>query len=135
MILLVDSSQIERIYLALGGAGKLLFSREIPAKFSHSEKLIPEIDKLLRQASISPGELEGIVVVSGPGSFTALRIGLAVVNALAWAYQIKNVGLSRDQFVDYQDLLKKGEYMLNQIDNWQIIEPVYGKEPNISTAK
>ena len=135
MILLIDSSNIDSIYLALGQAGKILFSSKVPAKFAHSERLVPELDKLLQRANITPDKLEGIVVVSGPGSFTALRIGLAVVNTLAWVYQIKNVGLSKDQFVDYEDLLAKGEERLKKTTKWQIIEPAYGSEPNIGIGK
>jgi tRNA threonylcarbamoyladenosine biosynthesis protein TsaB len=48
-----------------------------------SAELVPQIDALLERHGFSKRDLGAFAVVSGPGSFTGLRIGLAVVKALA----------------------------------------------------
>jgi len=48
-----------------------------------SAELIPQIAVLLERHGFSKADIGGFAVVSGPGSFTGLRIGLAVIKALA----------------------------------------------------
>lgn len=48
-----------------------------------SAELVPQIAALLEKHNFSKADIGGLAVVSGPGSFTGLRIGLAVVKALA----------------------------------------------------
>jgi len=48
-----------------------------------SAQLVPQIAKLLEKHGRSKNDLCGFAVVSGPGSFTGLRVGLAAIKALA----------------------------------------------------
>jgi tRNA threonylcarbamoyladenosine biosynthesis protein TsaB len=48
-----------------------------------SAQLIPQVAALLERLGLSKSDLQGFAVVSGPGSFTGLRIGLAAIKALA----------------------------------------------------
>ena len=50
-----------------------------------SAQLVPQIAALLAKHDLSRQDIDGFVVVSGPGSFTGLRIGLAAIKALAEA--------------------------------------------------
>jgi tRNA threonylcarbamoyladenosine biosynthesis protein TsaB len=52
---------------------------------THSEKLLPLVDALLRQAGLAPADLDGVACGAGPGSFTGLRIGLATAKGLGFA--------------------------------------------------
>jgi tRNA threonylcarbamoyladenosine biosynthesis protein TsaB len=56
--------------------------------------LLEDVDELLTGADAEPGELEHIVVGTGPGSFTSLRMGLAASRALAFALDAQVAGVS-----------------------------------------
>src|SRR5271157_5662539 len=48
-----------------------------------SAQLVPQISALLAKHGFTKNDIGGFVVVSGPGSFTGLRVGLAAIKALA----------------------------------------------------
>ena len=50
---------------------------------SHSNTLLADIDRLLREMSVELPDIDLFAVAAGPGSFTGLRIGIATVKALA----------------------------------------------------
>lgn len=55
---------------------------------THSERLMPAVDRVLADAGWAPADLQGLAVAVGPGSFTGLRIGLSAVKGLALALGI-----------------------------------------------
>lgn len=61
---------------------------------THSEKLLPSIDWLLKELEVKKEELGGIAVSLGPGSFTSLRIGLAAAKGLSYGLNIPIAGVS-----------------------------------------
>lgn len=61
-----------------------LNKKEVESINSHSVILLPLIDSLLKEETLEPKDIERIVVVNGPGSFTGVRIGLTV--AKTWGY-------------------------------------------------
>jgi tRNA threonylcarbamoyladenosine biosynthesis protein TsaB len=61
---------------------------------SHSERLVPSIGRLLGELAIDRKELGGIAVSLGPGSFTALRVGISTAKGIAYSLGIPVVGVS-----------------------------------------
>jgi tRNA threonylcarbamoyl adenosine modification protein YeaZ len=57
-------------------------------------RLLEDVDDLLASADAEPGELRWIVVGTGPGSFTGLRMGLAASRTLALALDVQVAGVS-----------------------------------------
>jgi tRNA threonylcarbamoyladenosine biosynthesis protein TsaB len=52
---------------------------------THSERLLPSIDQILKDSQLTVRDIEGFAVSLGPGSFTGLRIGISTVKGLALA--------------------------------------------------
>lgn len=74
--------------VALGWVGdsglELLGEETLEVSATHSETVLPAIDRLLRDAGCRPGELELVAVGAGPGSFTGVRIGAALARGLCF---------------------------------------------------
>ncbi len=61
--------------------GKIL-SRTIDAKSKHSENVLKTIDEMCEEGNVRFRDIEKVAIVVGPGSFTGIRIGVAIVKAL-----------------------------------------------------
>jgi tRNA threonylcarbamoyladenosine biosynthesis protein TsaB len=61
---------------------------------SRAQTLLEDIDALLRQAGAHPSALDRLAVGIGPGSFTGVRIGLAVARGLALSLDLPGSGVS-----------------------------------------
>ena len=59
----------------------------------HTVELAPAIEEALKKSSIDHGDLGAIAVASGPGSFTGLRIGIALAKGLALVQQKPIIGV------------------------------------------
>lgn len=74
-----------------------------------AETLNSKIEEILNKSSISYDNLDGIAVFKGPGSFTGLRIGMSVANALAYAQRVPVVARGGEDWVkDSIEALNKG---------------------------
>ncbi len=65
--------------------GVCLLEREADSSKKHAETVLPLIDSLLEEAKVSIREIDCFAVDIGPGSFTGVRIGVSLVNAMAFA--------------------------------------------------
>jgi len=79
--------------LALMDEGKLIAEYTLNMKTTHSARLMPALDWILRDASLDKKQIDGIAISIGPGSFTGLRIGLATAKGLALGLGIPLVGI------------------------------------------
>ena len=69
------------------------FDRSEAQARGQSQRLLPLIQDLLREAGIGFGDLKAVAVTTGPGSFTGLRIGLAAAHGIALAQSIPAIGI------------------------------------------
>ncbi len=72
----------------------LLSEYLLNVRATHTERLLPSIDRVLRDAAVTLKQVEGLAVATGPGSFTGLRIGLSTVKGLVAATGAPVVGVS-----------------------------------------
>jgi tRNA threonylcarbamoyladenosine biosynthesis protein TsaB len=91
--------------------------------------LLTKIDEILNMSSISREQLEGIVVFKGPGSFTGLRIGMAVANALAYSLGIPIVAAAGANWIE------AGLKHLQDGENDKIALPEYGGPAHTTAQK
>jgi tRNA threonylcarbamoyladenosine biosynthesis protein TsaB len=63
-------------------------------RVSRAVSVLEDADELLREAGAEQADLTGLVVGTGPGSFTGLRLGLAAARGLAFALDLPVAGVS-----------------------------------------
>ncbi|HET8992138.1 MAG TPA: tRNA (adenosine(37)-N6)-threonylcarbamoyltransferase complex dimerization subunit type 1 TsaB [Candidatus Saccharimonadales bacterium] len=85
-----------------------------------------KIRETLQAHGLTVEKLGGIVAFKGPGSFTGLRIGLSVANALSYSLTIPIVSSSGE------DWIKTGIERLLKREDEKIALPDYGREPHIT---
>jgi len=56
---------------------------EADAGMRHSELVMDGVDILMQKAALRPSDIDGVVCMGGPGSFTGLRIGFSLAKGLA----------------------------------------------------
>ena len=88
-----------------------------------------KIEELLKLCGKNWHDIKGIVVFAGPGSFTGLRIGISVANAIAYSQSIPIIGATKDLW------LQDGITRLLAGESSVIVVPDYGAEANITLPK
>ena len=83
----------ETFSLALTEGGRLLAECLTGQPRSHLVQLFPHLAQMLTQVGWKASQLDGLVVTTGPGSFTGLRTGLLVAKSLAQAQNIPCSGV------------------------------------------
>ena len=68
--------------------------RYFDESISTQSALIPSCKKVLSDLGLTPADLDGIVAVVGPGSFTGIRIGVTFANAFAYALSLPRFALT-----------------------------------------
>ena len=80
LLLALDTAS-PTVSVAVGRDGLCLAARSVELRRS-SEALLRLVDEALREAGVTLRDLDGIIALRGPGSFTGLRVGLATVLGL-----------------------------------------------------
>lgn len=93
MKLLAIESSTETLSLALQTQAGLVTFDEVTGPAA-SQRILPEIQRLLAQAGVALSELDGLVYGAGPGAFTGVRVAVGVTQGLAFGAQLPVVGIS-----------------------------------------
>ena len=83
MIALAVDTTTDRLSVALARPGQPVLDRKLAGARQHAAALLPLIAGLLEEAGLSLADVEQIALADGPGGFTGLRVGAALVKALA----------------------------------------------------
>lgn len=85
--LILDTADNKKITVGLIINGKKYIQTE-KITSNRTQIILPMIDKILKKHSLKPEDLSEIRINAGPGSFTGLRVGLAIANALSFTLKI-----------------------------------------------
>ena len=100
MKLYINTKDQNLVEVVLKKDGKIMDKLEDHNKFG-SQALLPLIQKLLKKNKISLSQVKEIEVEKGPGSFTGLRVGVSVANALGFGLNIKINGKTIEDSLSY----------------------------------
>ena len=153
MILFINTSLSDLVQVKLLANDKILAQAESRERFKQSELLLLMIDRLIKKArkqknqkirkpknkktkkqESKKADLEMIAVVSGPGSFSSLRLGITTANTLAWALKIPIIELTTKENSSNEklvEIIKKKSHKAKK-QSFRPIAPKYGQEPNIT---
>jgi tRNA threonylcarbamoyladenosine biosynthesis protein TsaB len=129
MIVLALRTDKPEAELYLFDSQKKLAEIKWQAHLQLAETISTKIEEILNKSSILYNELEGIAAYKGPGSFTGLRIGMSVANALAFAQGIPIVAQGGDNWIT--DCIKA----LSAGQNDKIATPEYGSPAHITKPR
>ena len=92
MILAIDTAT-HAIGIALHDGSELIAEHRWAMRNYHTVQLAPEVALILRRANFKASMLAAIAVAQGPGSYTGLRIGMALAKGLALAHHLPLIGI------------------------------------------
>jgi len=135
IILLINTSKEKQLDVFLLTKSKIIGQASLKGNFKVSDRLLGLVDKILKKKKIKFDQLIGIMVVSGPGPFTSIRIGVAIANTLAFALKIPIVDIVIKNKTNNLQLIKTGWQKLKKAKIGKYCRPFYNQEPNITIAK
>lgn len=97
--LIIDTTSNQKIIVTLRVHNKV-FKKEREIEKNRDQAVLPMIDEILKEHKLSVNDLNSIEVNTGPGSFTGIRVGISVANALAFALKIPVNNKKIGEFVD-----------------------------------
>ncbi len=93
--LLAIDTATSRVVVAAGSLdGALLGATSWEAGRTHGQQLLPAIGRLHGEANLRRSRIRGVIVGTGPGGFTGLRVGIATAKAIAHELGVPIVGVS-----------------------------------------
>ena len=118
-----------------------LFTRYEVCPQQHSQKILPMVDAVMKEAGASLSALDGLAFGRGPGSFTGVRIATGIIQGLALGSQLPVAGVSTlaamaQQVINTGDVsdvavaidARMGEVYFGHYQNQQGIATLVGQE-------
>lgn len=128
MIILLDTSTAD-CQLTIYDNDKKILEDSWQVDRELAEKLISYLEAQFALVGKTWNDIDGIGLMKGPGSFTGLRIGASIVNALSADRHIPIVGVIGN---DWQNQVLS---RLAAGDNDQVVLPEYGRPARITTPR
>ena len=92
MLLAVDTST-QSVGIALFDGNQILCEESWISRRYHTVELANAVQSNLFRAGLTAADLHVLAIASGPGSFTGLRIGLALIKGIAYTHQLPVIGI------------------------------------------
>ena len=94
MISLFLDTSSKKLVVILVKDNEILSKKELESINDHASHLVPFIDEVLKENSMTTKDINKIFIVNGPGSFTGTRIGVTVGKTLAFSNNINVIPVS-----------------------------------------
>lgn len=82
-LLALDTATTTIVVAAGAVDGDVLAAEAFEGRYRHSQELLPAVVRVIERAGLRLADLAGVVVGTGPGAFTGLRVGIATAKTLA----------------------------------------------------
>ena len=107
--------------------------QEVKKEFGQdlSKEALPEIDKLFKKAKLNPKDINRIVVVNGPGSFTGIRIGITIAKTYAWALNLDIITVNALEAMSISCEEKVNHVPILDARRGYVFAAIYDKDSNI----
>jgi len=92
-ILFIDTS-LSNLVIGIVDNSKLLYSKSIRLNNELSIYVFPYLEEAFNSCNMKPTDIDIIMVVEGPGSFTGVRIGITIAKVYAWTLAKKIIPIS-----------------------------------------
>ncbi len=135
MYLFIDTAMRDVSCIALIKNKKIFYKKLSSNPAKKSGDVLFGIDSLLKKNNTTAQKLHGIIVVVGPGQFSALRTGIAFANTFGFTLDIPVVGILKEEGAATDDLIHRSVALLHKKKRFSPVAPLYGKEPNITTPR
>jgi len=96
-LLVIDTATSRIVAGVAGPDGTLEGLATWPAGHRHGETLLPAIGRLLGEANLRRSRIAGVIVGTGPGAFTGLRVGIATAKGIARALGVPIIGVATSE--------------------------------------
>jgi tRNA threonylcarbamoyladenosine biosynthesis protein TsaB len=116
MRLIALETATEACSAALWVDGEIHWQIEREASRRHGELILQQVDQLLTDAGLRPGDLDAIAAGRGPGAFTGVRLGLGVAQGLAFAIGCPVVPVSTLSALAQQAFDRGGDQVMALLD-------------------
>ncbi len=133
---------IEIVEIASGiTAGTVLGEESWHSNRNESERVLPGLNRLLKEAGRSWENVDGVFVIKGPGSYTSLRVGITIANTIAWVRKIPlwTTDLSAIEGTESNPPKTFGQTIASldftQLEKTDRATPLYAAPPRITPRK
>ena len=114
MISLLIDTTTSNITVSIVKDQKILYKYQEKILTDMSSKILPIIDKGLKENKLFLNDIDKLFIVNGPGSFTGIRVGVTVAKTIAWALKKEIIPISSLELMATTNTSKK--YIVPMID-------------------
>ncbi|MCF0172654.1 MAG: tRNA (adenosine(37)-N6)-threonylcarbamoyltransferase complex dimerization subunit type 1 TsaB [Bacteroidales bacterium] len=130
-ILSIDTSA-DICTVALSRDGVTFAESRVTTPRSQSSLLVPETERLLRDAGLRISDCNAVAVSMGPGSYTGLRVGVSTAKGLCFGSGAKLIGIGTLDLLAVQGLsaTPSADYVVPMMDarRMEVYQAVYGRD-------
>jgi len=126
MYLFIDTNKKEKIRLILKNeASNFRIDKEYLIDNKKSENILFYISDFLSKNNIIHKDIKGIIVVNGPGINLNFKVGLVITNTIGYLLNIPVVGVSEEEFENYEEFIEIGLYKIKKEEEYKPVKPIY----------